>query len=252
MSRSNPTANNPNPATRWFEWAGKDGRLFYYDKAKKEKVNIPLPFTFMALDSTKTVRGYNKKLKTGLYANEVKDVQADRLVVKFFNGGTVAEGVWADIRDAVIARSGKFGVNLYIAYKAADGFKIGCNQLTGCAMSAWFDFEKKSGKSIFEKAITITQGKKDTSGDVEFIPPAFALKDVSEETNAAALALDKELQEYFAGYFKRTVADKAKATATADPAVQHSPEDDGRQPEPPDDFDRASNPPAAESDDAPW
>ncbi len=239
MSRSNPTDNSPNPAGRWFQWGGKDGSLSYYDKVKKEEIAVPLPFTFIVLDVTKTVRGYNKKLKTGLYSNEIRDTRDERLVVKYFAGGqVVADGLWNDIKDTVTARSGKFAINIYLAFKDVNGFRIGCLQATGCAMSAWFDFEKANGKAIIEKAVVMRPGTKDTSGDVEFIPPTYTLKDVSPETNAAAIELDKELQKFFAGYFKRTLTEKAHASAPKEQEVEHQPEPEppwGGEPEPPPD-----------------
>ena len=63
MSRSNPTANNPNPSARWFEWKGSTGKLVWYDKEQKVNNEVPNGFTFLVLDQLSTVTGYNSKVK---------------------------------------------------------------------------------------------------------------------------------------------------------------------------------------------
>lgn len=223
MSRSNPTANTPNPATRWFRWRGGDGVIEYWDKEKKEAVIVKLPFTFILLDRLNTVRGYNEKLETGIYANEVRDVRSDPLTVKLFKGNQViANGLWSDIKDRVVANDGKFGVNLYIGYKDGAKMKLGAIECAGCAVSPWFDFEKQHRKALFEQAVTMARGAQAKTGSVKFYPPVYSLKEISAETNAAALELDKELQAYLADYFKRPTAEKIVAR---DEAVQRDPAD---------------------------
>lgn len=203
MSRSNPQVDNPNPATRWFEWKSTEKKFSFYDKTKEENILVNLPFTFILLDRTATVRGYSKKQQSGIHSNEVKDTRSEPLVVKFFKGPAIAQGLWADIKDTVTARGGKFAVNAYIAYRQDKELKIGAIQMTGCAVGAWFDFEKAHRKDIYEKAIRVASSELDNSGDVAFNRPVFTLADVTAETNAEAVALDKQVQEYFAGYFKR-------------------------------------------------
>ena len=236
MSRSNPTDNSPNPSERWMEWKGKDGHLEFYDKAKKEAVNVPLPFTFILLDRTATVRGYNNRLKSGIYSNEVRDTRSDRFVVKLFAGGIMAEGVWADIKDKVTARSagGVFAINNYIAFKHGNEIKLGAIQMSGCSLSPWFDFEKEHrapvedpsnpGKTIqelFARAVVMTRGTPNTSGDVPFVPPAFALTDIKPDTNAKAIELDRRLQQYLEGYFKRTKIQQVETPGETPAAHRH-------------------------------
>jgi hypothetical protein len=210
------------------EWKGKDGHLEFYDKAKKEAVNIPLPFKFILLDRTATVRGYNNRLKSGIYSNEVRDTRSDRLVVKLFSGGIVAEGVWADIKDKVTARGvgGVFATNCYIAFMHGTELKLGAIQMTGCSLSPWFDFEKEyraqvqdpsnPGKTIqelFARAVVMNRGVLNTSGDIHFVPPVFSLVDIKPETNAKAIELDRRLQLYLDGYFKRTTIQRVETPA---------------------------------------
>jgi hypothetical protein len=235
MSRSNPQNSSPNPSTRWFEWRSTDGKFAYWDKEKEARVLVNLPFTFILLDRTATIRGYSKKQRSGIHSNEVRDTRSEPFVVKFFQGGTIAEGVWNDIKDTVTARSGKFGVNAYIAYKEGNALKIGAIQMTGCAVGSWFEFEKAHRKTVevngqrvqelYAKAIRVARFENDKTGDVEFNKPIFEITELSAETNAQAVALDKELQEYFKSYFSRTKVQQAQAPANDQEHVPEAPED---------------------------
>ena len=212
MSRTNPNADRvPNPAECVFEWKGGDGgHLQYYDKDKKENVDVKTPFSFIVLDQLATIGGYNKKLKTGLYANEVRDTRAERLVVKYFAGDKVAEGFYADIKDTVVAKSGHFVAKVYIAFKDGDGLKIGAIRFQGCSLGPWFEFTKANSKAIYEQGITIAKGALNEEGQIPFTPCVFALKPVSPETDTAAGKLQEELKEYLKVYFSRNVAAKTE------------------------------------------
>ena len=79
-------------------------------------------------------------------------------------------------------------------------------------------------------------------GTIVYRTPKFSLKDISPETNAQALELDKQLQDYLAGYFAKTKSAAAQAPASEQPqpdAPEQEPtlgEPQGGEPEPePDD-----------------
>ncbi len=217
MSRSAPHQETKNPATRWFEWKSTEKCFSWYDKEEKKNVLIKLPFTFLFLDRMTTIRGFNKKLKSGIYSNEIRDTRDQPLIVKYFAGGVVAEGLWGGIKDTVVARSGKFALNLYIAYREGKELKIGCIQAAGCCCGAWFDFEKEATRKVIEqKAVKVAKTRHDTSGDVEFNAPVFELAEVAAETNAEAVELDKALQEHFEAYFKKPTAARVKEGEQAD------------------------------------
>lgn len=253
MSRSNPTEGIQNPAVRRFEWKGSKGCFVYYDKDRKENIEVASGFTFILLDRLANVRGYNKKQKMGIYSNEVRDTRSDPFVVKFYNGPVIAEGVWADIKDKVTARSGKFGINCYVAFKLGNELKIGSVQLTGCALGPWIEFEKAHRKrvnsggkliqEIYARAIAVKSSERDTSGDVEFEKPVFSLVEISDETNRAAIELDKELQDYLAGYLKRPKVEQVEGR-------QEDSNDDGSQPEAPEPLEGDDGPP--EEDNCPF
>jgi hypothetical protein len=210
MSRSNPHENSaPNPAVRWFEWNGENGSVRYYDKDAKKNVEVGADFTFLLLDQLGSVRGWHDASDSGIYSNEVKDTRQEVLVVKSFKGGTLAEGVYKDIKDRVNSQGGQFVANLYIAFKEDGELAIGSLRLKGAALGSWMEFCKTHRADLFKKAIRIngyTEGKK---GKVVYRMPILGLLDISAESDKAATGLDAVLQEWLKGYFKRTKKDQA-------------------------------------------
>lgn len=227
MSRSNPTINTPNPATRWLQWKGGDDfGLYFYDKEKKANVKVKIPFTFMLLEQLAAVTGYNNKLKTGLRSNVVRDTSEESLVVKYGTGATVASGHWSEIKDRVKGAGGKFCAHVYGAYKTADGLQICVLQMSGCALGPWFDFVKanrgpvdnpfKAGDKLpkmYSGAIVMEAGAVNSEGPIPFTPPTFRMTACTAETNTLAIALDRELQAYFDEYFKRPKTEQATTAA---------------------------------------
>lgn len=222
MSRSNPHVNAPNPAARWFEWNGETGVVRYYDKDAKKNVDVPLPFTFLLLDELASVRGWHDASESGIYSNEVRDTTKDMLVVKTFKGGTLAEGYYKAIKDRVNTQGGQFVANCYIAAKLETGVTLCSLRFKGSSLGAWMEFRKAHRSQLYEQAVRIigfTEGKK---GRIVFRVPTFELKDVSAETNAAAVALDKTLQAYLDGYLQRKTRDQADVESTEDHVEEYS------------------------------
>ena len=224
MSRSNPTQNARNPSTRWFEWHGSKGHINYWDKEAKKKVFLDLPFTFLLLDELATVRGFHQASNSGVFANEVRDTRQETLLVKAFEGGEIASGLYAAIRDRVKAHGGYFQASCYVAYKDGDALKIGNLGLNGAALQAWSEFKKHSN-GLYDSAVTIAGFEDRTKGATKYRIPTFALKPTSPETNAAAVKLDAELQTFLAGYLKQPRTEQA-----AKPAAAHE-EPEARAPE---------------------
>lgn len=228
MSRSNPTDGVKNPSTRWFEWAGGDdgGFVRWYDRDTKQGVKVEGPFAFLLLDELSTVKGWHEPSESGIYANEVRDLRSDALVVKSFKGGELASGLYTTIKDRIVAKGGHYHGSIYIAYKDGEELKLGNLGLKGAALSAWMEFKKsapakkdangKSVKAYFVDAVTVAGYEQAKKGATTYRIPKFALKVVGEETNQKALALDAELQSFLMDYFKRPKAEAAKDTEPED------------------------------------
>lgn len=210
MSRSNPHVNAPNPAVRWFEWNGEHGVVRYYDKDEKKNVDVPLPFTFLLLDELASVRGWHDASESGIYSNEVKDTRTDLLVVKSFKGGTLAEGLYKDIKDRVNTLGGQFVTNCYIGFKHNGGLAIGSLRFKGAALGAWMECRKAHRSDLYDSAVTVTGFTEGKKGRIVFRVPTFELKAVSDETNHQAVALDKQLQGWLENYFSRRTSERTE------------------------------------------
>lgn len=239
MSRSNNTEGVRNPSTRWFEWkgGGDQGFLRWYDKEAQKNVEVALPFKFLLLDELATVKGWHEASQSNINANEVRDTSAETLLVRAFKGGEIASGFYKGIRDRIIAQGGYFHASLYIAYKDGDVLKLGNLGLNGAALAPWMEFKKNcptrkdaTGKSVrgyYVDAVTIdgyTDGKK---GSIKFRTPTFSLSPVGAETNQAAIALDKELQDFLSSYFSRRRVDQTPPAPAAHAEEKPPLPDDG-------------------------
>jgi len=225
MSRSNPHEHGaPNPATRWYEWAGggNAGHVRYYDKDAKKNVDVTGEFRFMLLDQLGSVRGFHEPTRSGIYSNEVRDTRQDVLIVKASKGSlTLAEGVYKDIKDRITSKAvgGQFVANCYIAVKTngTGELKIASLRFKGAALGAWMEFCKTNRAALYKKAIAITGAADGQKGGVRFKTPIFKTVEISAESDAKALELDRELQDYLKGYLQRTKRDQAEAAAAAAP-----------------------------------
>lgn len=231
MSRSNPTEHAPNPAIRWFEWNGEAGTVRYYDKDAKKNVDLGTEFSFVLLDEMGSVRGWHEPSQSGIYSNEVRDTREDVLVVKAFKGGTLAEGLYKDIKDRVNVAGGQFVANCYIAFKpnGGGGMAIGSIRFKGAALGAWMEFRKANRAHLYKQAVAITGYTEGKKGRVVFRVPVLAIKPLSDQSNAQAVKLDQELQEFLTAYLKRTKRDQL------DTAASHDSGQDYADPPPPED-----------------
>lgn len=190
-----------NPATRFFEWKGGAGQVEYYDREAKERISVPLPFTFLVLDKVAQVAGgVNRGGEyIGFWSNAVRDTRTQPFIVKSSYGVEV-EGLWAAIK----GHNGvKFAQGLYIAYKNDDGeLVIGYLKLTGAAFSSWLDFTRQH-RSVYHGAYSIVSKRQETNGATTYFVPEFNWKAaVAEETENAALALTQDVKEYLTAYFE--------------------------------------------------
>lgn len=120
MSRSNNTEIS-NPANRFFEWSGSEGKIKYYDKEKKENIYIDLPFVFLVLDVLTTIKGYSDEDESGIWANEIRNLKTEELTVRTKHG-IKAKGLYEEVKNVLGA---KYSQSVYIAYKDGGELKIG-------------------------------------------------------------------------------------------------------------------------------
>jgi len=207
MSRSNPTESLQNPATRFIEWSGSEGKFKYYDKEKKENVFINLPFAFIPLDILSTTKGYDEKTGLGFYSNEIRNTKIDLLTVRTKNG-IVMTGLYEDVKDKLYSKGLDYVQSVYVAIKEGKSYVLANLQLKGSALGPFIEFLK--GKKWSEIAVKVGEAKAAKKGATKYFEPVYTELKVSEEANKIAIELDIELQEYLTGYF----AKNAGAVAT--------------------------------------
>lgn len=215
MSFSNNTTQT-NPSAKWFEWNGEEGHIVSFDKSQKEsenkgKIKTNLPFKFILLDATSTVKGFSEE-NGFIYCNEVKDTTTQPLFVRAHKGKLLASGIYSTIKDKLATLKCKFYKNIYIVRKNENKSLELCTlQLRGAALAAWSQF-CKDNKIYFNtchKPIIISSSKNGKKGSIEFKVPVFNIvnEDLKDIVKEEATKLDKSLQEYFVSYFNRKVSD---------------------------------------------
>lgn len=205
MSRSNPTETLTNPATKFIEWSGSEGKFKYYDKEKKENVFIDLPFIFIPLDVLSTCKGYNEKEGVGYYSNEVRSTKKEPFTVRTKNG-IVMTGLYEQVKEKLAPKGLKYVQSVYVAIKEGKGLVMANLQLTGSALGPFINFCE--GKKIEEIGVTVKSANPMKKGATKYFEPVYEVMPVSEATNKVANELDTELQEYLTAYFAKTLANQ--------------------------------------------
>ncbi len=215
MSRSNPTENLTSPCKRYFEWSSENGAFKYYDKEKKENVNVPLPFKFIVLDELNTVKGFSNEKQSSFWANEVRDTKKDILTVRT-KLGIEMSGVYEQIKEKLSGKGAKYCKSVYIAYYEGKVLTIGNVGFMGASVGPWIDFAKEN--KVGEIAVQVKTAKEGKVGKVTFKSPVFEATPISEAANSAAIALDAQLQTYLFAYLGRNQK-KEEAAPTVNVSV---------------------------------
>lgn len=209
MSRNISSASK-SPVKKFIEYKGGDGHFEYYDKEKKERIEISLPLTFIVLDDTRmTVTGFNDESNSGIYSNEVGKPSGS-LRVKSHRGGIIAEGPWDKIKDKVTSKNvgGRYCKVVYAIVKTDNtedhpsGWEYVAFKFDGAAIGAWFEFSGSAdlmdyGVKIVDEFIDAKKGK------TEYKVPVFESVRLSKDSVAVADKMYGPLKEYFQRYDSR-------------------------------------------------
>lgn len=196
MSRSNPRLRNP--ATRKFEWSGSKGELSWYDKELEENVQVKMPFEFMVLDQMSTITGWNARIKSQVWSNEVQSVGKNMLYVHT-KQGPLESGLYSNLA-ATPKQGGKYTKVIYIAFQdaASQEWMIGKIMAVGSCLRSWIDF---AGRHVVEEGkVTMTAGAAEDGISGQFFPPHFEWSASGQELNNQAIVLDTKLQQYLKAY----------------------------------------------------
>lgn len=224
MSLSNQSSES-NPSKRFFQWKAGSGKLVYWDGEAKQEKAVKRPFKFAVLDELHTVSGFSEQENTGIWANEVKNLGEENIVVRA-GAKELASGKYSEIKDSVKAKGGKYTKSVYIATELDGLLSIANIKFSGAAFGAWMDFSKLG--SIYGNWTIIEEATKEgKKGATKFLMPKFSPELMDDAERAAAVELDKQLQSFLAS--KRTAPVQEEKTTdtivTADDFEEDKPID---------------------------
>lgn len=222
MSRSKKRGSDiQNPVKHYIQWAGKEGKLYIFDKSKGEKGERVFfkDLKFAVLDQLHTVTGFQKGRNgkgKGIYGTEVWDVKTEKMTV-WVGGEKQAEDYYENLKGI---NGLKYAKNVYIAIFRTDGeVELGRITLTGSSFSGWLNFlagkeeYKDQGKiaNLYDAGILISgRTKQKTNGDTKYYEPKFSTFELTEEDEELLEEMDRELQNYLEtrGKVERTTANQ--------------------------------------------
>jgi len=203
-----------NPATKFLEWDSNNGQFKWYDKESSQNKFIKAPFKFVVLKELHTVKGWNDKSESGIYSNEVANLN-DRLDVKSFKGGPIISGLYRDIKDQL--QGGVYNKSIYVML--GDG-SVANISMKGAVVAAWGDFTKKSKARLSDEWVAVTGHEDMKKGSVKYTIPVFEYKSTMTEAEGemADVAYDI-IKDYFTGYFGKAAEEEAVSHAISEPEV---------------------------------
>ena len=198
------TQPTTNPAGKFFEWKSNEKTFVYFDKETKTNVTVPLPFKFLVLDELHTIKGWNDATESGIYANEVKFISRDEMVVKPFKGNEIARGLYKDIKEKAKAAGGHYVKSIYIMLE--DG-SIANLQLKGAACQAWGDFTSKGKQRLLDEWVSVVGFDEAKKGSVKYTTPIFGyLASIGDAENDLANEAFNTLEAYLKTYLAKAEA----------------------------------------------
>lgn len=193
-----------NPTKRFYKWDSTNKQFTYYDKEKKENVPAGLPFCFVLLDRPLIcVNGYNEPANCGITSNEVRSVK-DEIVVRMFDNAktVIAKGGWNDIKDACVAKGGKYHLSIYGYDLATD--EIVNVSVKGMGVGEWGDFFRKNSRRTIDEIVVVKAFKEGKKGSVKFTYPTFSLeRSLSDAENEKVEQAYATLRSYLDGYLAK-------------------------------------------------
>lgn len=187
-----------NPAQIFLSWNSKEKCFTYYDKESEKNQVVSTPFTFLVLKELSTIRGWDEDSKSQIYSNEVVDISKEKMAVRSFKGGLIAEGVYKDIKDKIVASGAHYSKSIYAMTK---GGKLINVNLKGAAFGEWINFTKKSRNRLGDEWVTVTGSKTEKNGGVTYEVPVFSFSGVlSKDDFENATNADVIFKDYLSAY----------------------------------------------------
>lgn len=214
MSLSNNT-HIENPCKKWIEYKAENKQWIFYNKALEQNEEIKHP-KFVVLDELSTVVGWYEAGQSGIYSNEVHNLSEQILKVKSWKGGLELVGYYKDIKPSLISSGGKFAKSVYALLVTETGYELVNFKLKGVGFGGWMD--KKFNP--LGKIVSVTDYIAGKKGRSEYFTPVFSCGDALQgEDLEYAIGVDKELQEYFKSYEKKSPANVPEVVKDVPPIL---------------------------------
>ena len=207
LKASQELTTNTNPAKKFYKWESENKTFSYFQKGetKEESKNVlvELPFRFVTLGRPLfCVKGFNEKLKLGLYSNEVRSVK-DEMTVRYFdkNQPVIAKGIWEDVKGLADNVGGKYHLSIY-GYDL-DSKEIINIDVKGHGIGEWGNLFKRSSARLADEIVIVKGYKDGKTGAVKYTYPTFELERAvsDDELDEVIEALDT-LKSFHTEYFK--------------------------------------------------
>ena len=203
MSRTKPrSTGSSNPTTKFLQWDTQASAWEFYDKEAQESKTLPKGTPFIVLDQLNTVKGWDDRKNSAIWANEVYSV-SDKLTLRN-KEGIIASGPWSEVKTV---HGVKFTKSVYAMAKVGETYELVNFQLKGCSLTSWIEFmDQVGGSSKLEEdvVVAVTDSIQDKKGAVSFNKPVFSIisNSLSPEASLQADQMDGILQEYLSSYLE--------------------------------------------------
>lgn len=201
ISHNTEKSTSSNPTSKYLDWKSNDKSFSYYDKEAGENVRVGLPLKFVFLQHYHTVKGWNDASQSGIYSNEVYYIGSEPMTVRAFKGGTIAEGIYKDIKQDITNAGGKYHRSVYVMLE--DG-TIANLSFKGAVVREWSDFMEANKNLVDNQWIEVKSAKDQKKGSIKYSTPEFTLgAKLSAKDSAQADSVASELKTYLDAYFNK-------------------------------------------------
>ena len=196
---SEKSNSSNNPTKRYLDWKSNNKSFEYYDKEAGEKVSVELPLKFVFLQHYHTVKGWHDASQSGIYSDEVFYIGSEEMNVKSFKGGSIASGLYKDIKVDLMNAGAKYHRSVYVMLE--DG-TIANVSMKGAVVKEWSDFIDVNKSLVDTKWVEVSSTKDQKKGSIKYSTPEFKLggdlnpNDIKNADRSAEM-----LKEYLDAYF---------------------------------------------------
>jgi len=201
ISHNTEKSTSSNPTSKYLDWKSNDKSFSYYDKEAGENVKVDLPLKFVFLQHYHTVKGWNDASQSGIFSNEVYYIGSEPMTVRAFKGGTIAEGIYKDIKQDITNAGGKYHRSVYVMLE--DG-TIANLSFKGAVVREWSDFMEANKNLVDNQWIEVKSAKDQKKGSIKYSTPDFTLgAKLNAKDSIQADSVASELKTYLDSYFKK-------------------------------------------------